>query len=68
VQVVVAKSAITDLESIADWIATDSPERAISFILLLRGRCLQLGACPSPIHWCHVMNQEAFDAAPSAIT
>jgi plasmid stabilization system protein ParE len=46
VQVVVAKSAINDLESIADWIAADSPERAISFVLLLRGRCLQLGDMP----------------------
>jgi plasmid stabilization system protein ParE len=28
VKVVPAKSAIADLESIADWIATDTPERA----------------------------------------
>ena len=41
-KVVLAKSAIADLESIADWIAADSPESAVSFILLLRSRCLQL--------------------------
>jgi len=46
VKVVLAKSAIADLESIADWIAADSPERAVSFILLLRSRCLQLADMP----------------------
>ena len=45
-KVVLAKSAITDLESIADWIAADSPERAVSFIELLRRRCLQLADAP----------------------
>ena len=45
-KVVLAKAAIADLESIADWIAADSPERALDFIQLLRSRCLQLADMP----------------------
>jgi plasmid stabilization system protein ParE len=46
VKVVLVASAIADLESIADWIAADSPQRAASFIQLLRQRCLQLADTP----------------------
>ena len=35
-----------DLESIGDWIAQDSPARAISFIQELRDKCLGLADLP----------------------
>ena len=41
-RVVLADSAVADLESIGDHIAMDSPERALRFLQLLRVRCLQL--------------------------
>ncbi len=35
-----------DLESIADHIARDSPERAVDFVQALRAKCLQLADFP----------------------
>jgi len=46
VEVFLTDAAVTDLESIADWIAADNPARALAFIGLLRERCLQLGDMP----------------------
>ena len=45
-EVFLTDAAVTDLESIADWIAADSPARALAFVDLLRERCLQLGEMP----------------------
>lgn len=36
-----------DLEAIGDWIATDNPSRAVSFIQELRTRCIKIGQLPS---------------------
>lgn len=38
--------AESDLEAIADTIAADSPRRALSFVLELREKCLELGDLP----------------------
>jgi plasmid stabilization system protein ParE len=46
VKVVLTRSAEADLESIGDWIAKDSPRRALTFIQELRARCLGLGHHP----------------------
>jgi len=46
VEVFLADAAVTDLESIADWIAADNPTKASAFIALLRERCLELGDMP----------------------
>jgi plasmid stabilization system protein ParE len=40
-----------DLESIADHIARDSPERAVDFIQALRAKCLQLTDFPGASRW-----------------
>lgn len=45
-EVFLTDAAIADLESIGDWIAADSPARALAFVELLRERCLQLGEMP----------------------
>lgn len=41
-----AESAELDLEAIADYIATDNPRRALSFIAELRSKCLGLADFP----------------------
>lgn len=41
-----AEEAETDLEAIGDTIAADSPQRALSFVLELREKCLELGDLP----------------------
>jgi plasmid stabilization system protein ParE len=46
VEVFLTDAAVVDLESIGDWIAADSPARALTFVELLRERCLQLGEMP----------------------
>ena len=38
--------AESDLEQIADYIAKDSPRRALSFVQELRGKCEALAATP----------------------
>jgi toxin ParE1/3/4 len=38
--------AETDLETIADYIASDNPVRAMRFVQALRARCESLGAHP----------------------
>lgn len=45
-EVFLTDAAIADLESIGDWIAADSPARALAFIELLRDKCLDLGEIP----------------------
>ena len=45
-RVVISRSAVADLEAIADWIAADNPKRAAAFANLLRERCLQLAEMP----------------------
>ncbi len=45
-RVFLTQSAISDLESIGDWIAADRHERAQAFVLLLRTRCQQLADMP----------------------
>ncbi len=39
-------SAIRDLEQIGDYIALNSPQRALSFVRELRAACLELGELP----------------------
>jgi plasmid stabilization system protein ParE len=41
-----ADVAEADLEAIGDWIAEDNPRRALSFIEMLRDRCLSLASRP----------------------
>ena len=41
-----AASAEADLEAIGDWIAADNPNRALTFVLELRDRCLSLADRP----------------------
>lgn len=36
-------AAIRDLEQIGDYIASDNPQRALSFVRELRAACLELG-------------------------
>ena len=42
----IARSARQDLEKIGDWIARDSPRRALTFVEELRERCDALGKYP----------------------
>jgi plasmid stabilization system protein ParE len=44
--VVITEEAEADLEQIGDAIAVDSPERALSFVRELRGRCEGLAEFP----------------------
>ncbi len=44
--VVITEEAEADLEQIGDTIAVDSPQRAISFVRELRGRCEGLADFP----------------------
>ena len=44
--VVITAAAEADLESVADWIAKDNPQRAVSFIEELRGSCETLADSP----------------------
>ena len=45
-KVVISQAAEADLEAIADWIAQDSPQRALSFVIELRDACMGLGHMP----------------------
>jgi len=45
-RVIVTRAADADLEAIADWIAQDSPRRALSFVVELREACIGLGHTP----------------------
>ncbi len=42
----IAAAAEADLESIADWIGKDYPQRALSFVLELREACAPLELMP----------------------
>lgn len=44
--VVLTAAAEADLDTIAEWIARESPERALSFIAELRQRCESLAQAP----------------------
>jgi plasmid stabilization system protein ParE len=44
--VVISLAAEADLEAIGDWIAQDSPQRALSFVQELRERCATLAELP----------------------
>ena len=44
--VVVTGAAEADLQSIGDWIATDNPKRALTFVQELRRRCETLIDAP----------------------
>jgi toxin ParE1/3/4 len=44
--VVITDAAENDLEAIADWIANDNPERALTFVRELRQRCERLADAP----------------------
>ncbi len=46
IQVEFAPAAIVDLESIADYIAADSPDHAERFVELIRARCLHIAEAP----------------------
>lgn len=56
-----------DLESIADRIAEDNPQRAISFIGELRDSCLGLARFPKRFPWCRATNATASDIGCTAI-
>ena len=45
-KVVIGRAAEADLEAVADWIAQDSPRRALSFVIELRDACMALGYAP----------------------
>ncbi len=45
-RVIFTPRALSDLEAIGDYIATENPERAISFVGELRDRCLSLSENP----------------------
>ncbi len=45
-RVVFASEALRDLELIGDWIAADSPRRAVSYVRELRMRARSLNAWP----------------------
>jgi plasmid stabilization system protein ParE len=45
--VVISAAAEADLEGIGDWIAEDSPNRAVSFVREMRERCLSLANFPT---------------------
>lgn len=42
----ITSAAEADLEAIADWIATDNPSRAVTFIKELREKCFGLAHLP----------------------
>jgi toxin ParE1/3/4 len=44
--VVLSPASECDLEEIGDYIAQDNPSRAVSFIMEMRKRCLELDAMP----------------------
>lgn len=44
--VVFSAVAEAELEAIGDWIAKDSPQRALSYVVELREACLKLGRTP----------------------
>lgn len=44
--VVLTEEAVADLTRIADWIAADSPARALTFVRTLRDKCLTLADAP----------------------
>jgi plasmid stabilization system protein ParE len=44
--VAISAEAERDLEAIGDYIAADNPARAISFIVDLRAKCLDLASMP----------------------
>jgi toxin ParE1/3/4 len=44
--VVITDAAENDFEAIADWIANDNPERALTFVRELRRRCERLADAP----------------------
>jgi len=44
--VVISAAAEADLEGIGDWIAEDSPNRAVTFVRGMRERCLSLADFP----------------------
>ncbi len=45
-EVTLRPEAVADLESLYDYIAPDSPERAIAFIRRIRSRCESLSQLP----------------------
>jgi plasmid stabilization system protein ParE len=45
-KVILSKAAEADLESIADWIATDNPRRALTFTREPREACRSLAHAP----------------------
>ena len=46
-KVVLSDQAEADLETIADWIAKDSPRRAVAFVGELKARCGALARFPA---------------------
>jgi plasmid stabilization system protein ParE len=47
-QVVFSELAERDLEEIGDYIAADSPSRAVSFVREVREHCTRIGRSPFP--------------------
>ena len=41
-KVAFTRRALSDLESIGDWIAQDNPQRAVTFVEELEGTCIKL--------------------------
>jgi plasmid stabilization system protein ParE len=46
-RVIIEPAADGDMEAIGEWIAVDSPGRAVSFIVEIRARCTSLGDLPN---------------------
>lgn len=45
-RVIFSPLAARDLEDIGDYIARDSPRRALSFVIELRRQCAKIATCP----------------------
>lgn len=45
-RLVITPLAESDIEEIGDYIANDNPDRALSFVIELRGQCLKIALSP----------------------
>jgi plasmid stabilization system protein ParE len=55
-RVLITAEAEADLEAIGDYIARDTPVRALSFVRELYQLCLNIADMPQAGRWCRVTN------------
>lgn len=65
---VLSDSALSDLDSIADWIGQDSWDRAEAFVLAVRERCLSLSKHPYRYPAVELPPSVIFESWPIAAT